>query len=134
MKLSRPLRFIAALIALLSVLFMQYAVASYACPGISMGEGGNMSLMSADMNYKSISECDGTDAVQPNLCHAYDHMGKQSVDKPELPQVQPFIAVGLALPVNVVTLVLPDTAPSVNGGWTHPAEPPLTIRNCCFRI
>ena len=135
MKLSRPSRFIAALIALFGMLFMQLAVASYACPGINMGADSGMASMSAGIDDQRMSSCASMDTIQPNLCHAYEHADKQSLDKPELPEVQPFIAVGLALPVDTLVLAtLPDATPTESARLTHATAPPISIRNCCFRI
>ena len=39
--------------------------------------------------------CAGTDTQQPSLCHAHGAVGHQSLDKPDLPQVQHFVADGL---------------------------------------
>lgn len=134
MRLTRPSRFVAALIALFSMLFMQLAVASYACPGLKMGQATGAVAMASDSANQSMADCAGTDVEQPSLCHAHDHAGSQSLDKPDLPQVQPFIAAGLALevsPLEVFTLpgVTQDIAP-----LTRATAPPLSIRNCCFRI
>ncbi len=136
MKLSRPFRLIAALIALFSILFAQYAVASYACPALNRGHATEAMAMSADMdNMQAIAGCQGMDNMQPGLCHAHAQVGNQSLDKPELPQVQPFLAIGLALtliPLDVAfhpVRIQPDAL-----ALTRSTAPPLSIRNCCFRI
>ncbi len=133
MKLSRPSRFIAACIALLSMLFMQLAVAGYACPGLKIDLVSKSVTMSADAG--SMPGCAGMDTEQPSLCHALDQTVSQSLDRPELPQVQPFIAVALPLafdarpPAYSPIAALPDSFL-----LTRITAPPLSIRNCCFRI
>src|SRR5438445_9556193 len=97
MKLSRPSRFAAALIALLSMLFMQLAVAGYACPELQMGQAGASAAMSTDAADQNMVGCQGMDKAQPSLCHAHDQAGNQSLDKAELPHVQPFMAAALTL-------------------------------------
>lgn len=135
MTRSRQFRFVAALIALFGMLFMQIAVASYACPGLQMGQGGEAVAMSSDAADQGMTGCQGMDKAQPNLCHAHDQVGHQSLDKPELPQVQPFVAVGLAVPIDTIVLAyLPDATPTETARLTHATAPPLSIRNCCFRI
>lgn len=139
MKLSRPSRIGAALIALFSMLFMQYAVASYVCSGMRLGQGQQLISMAtnpgnADM--QGMSGCAGMDANQPGLCHAYGHTDNQSFDKPGLPHVQPFIA------STVLTVVFNVIAYADEPIAAHPdslllmraTAPPLSIRNCCFRI
>lgn len=81
--------------------------------------------------------CAGTEAnvEQHSLCHAQAQVGKQSLDKPALPDVQPFIAVALPLafdaspPAYNLIAALPDPF-----FLTRITAPPLSIRNCCFRI
>lgn len=134
MKLSRPSRFVAALIALCSILFMQLAVAAYACPELQRGQDGSAE-MAAGAGPQDMGGCSGMDEMQPSLCHAHDHAGNQSMDKPATPLVQPFTPMGLVLalkPIEVAYRSFSD----------HPdffllmraTAPPLAIRNCCFRI
>jgi hypothetical protein len=135
MRSSRQIRFVAALIALFSMLFMQLAVASYACPGMRTGQGNPASAMSAGSTTQTMSGCAGMDMEQPGLCHAQDQAGNQSLDKPDLPQVHPFMAAGLmqALIYVDATYRSPPTAPRALV-LTRTTAPPLSIRNCCFRI
>jgi hypothetical protein len=135
MKLSRPSRFVAALIALFSVLFMQFAVAAYACPGLMTGQSSEPAAMSSNTGDEGMEGCTEMDMEQPSLCHAYVHVGDQSLDKPGVPPVQPFTSVAL-----VVTLMTADVTrlpvPTANEpvSLTRSTAPPISIRNCCFRI
>ncbi|MBC7499778.1 MAG: hypothetical protein H7315_04685 [Herminiimonas sp.] len=130
MKLTRQSRFVAAMIALLSMLFMHLALAAYVCPAADQVVATSAAAIAADM-----PNCIGMDLEQPSLCHAFEHGGKQSLDKPDLPLVQPFIAGGLVLTWYPVPL-------NSHGGGTYPhpllleraTAPPLVISNCCFRI
>lgn len=130
MKISRPSRLIATFIALFSVLFMQLAVASYACP--SLGGGQTMAAAMAD---DSMPGCTDMDPVQPSLCHAYGQVGDQSLDKPAVPPLQPFLAVGFALRVSPLAAShMVSFGRTHDTFLTHATAPPLAIRNCCFRI
>jgi len=132
MKPRRSTRLVAALIAMISLLFAQLALASYVCPGIAMPTAMATAM---DDSMQDMADCSGMDMQQPALCHAHDHVGQQSLDKPDVPQVAPFAAVGLALlvlPLNTVTL---STASPLDNTWLARAtSPPLAIRHCCFRI
>ncbi|MFZ6647802.1 hypothetical protein ACO0LO_18910 [Undibacterium sp. TJN25] len=148
MKLSRPSRLVAAFIALFSMLFMQLAVASYACPGMTAGgahAGASASVhataavatMAATTDMAGMMNCDGMDMEQPTLCHAYaqDSFSKQSLDKPQLPDVQPFLTAGLVLALNIVdTARLPQSSWLPSSTLARSTAPPIAIRNCCFRI
>lgn len=133
MKRSRPFRSIAAIIALFSMLFMQLAMASYACPG--MGE--TTTVVSMADKAQSMSNCHGMDMNQPILCHvhAHDQAGKQSLDKPELPAVSPFLPAGLMLTLDVAE-EMAIQHPVFHGSplLSRATAPPISIRNCCFRI
>jgi hypothetical protein len=140
MKTSRPSRLITTVILLFSMLFMQLAVAAYACP-VLLGAASQamaveaMSLDQGNNGRDAMNGCLGKDMVQPSLCHAHDHSGNQSLDKPLLPDVVPFIPSAL-----VATLVVLDPADrpayfsSDSTLLMRTTAPPLSIRNCCFRI
>lgn len=134
MKLSHPSRFVAALIALFSVLFMQFAVAAYVCPGHQAGETEHTEMRAAAES-QYMADCQGTDMEQPNSCHAHDQAGNQSLDKPQPPQVQAFVSAALAL-----TLISTDIAHRPPGEnlqnvqLSRSTAPPLSVQYCCFRI
>ncbi|HWW07123.1 hypothetical protein [Collimonas sp.] len=134
MKLSRPSRLIAALIVLVSMLFMQLAVAGYACPGFNIGQLNEAASMAMDGD-QAMAGCAGTDKAQPSLCHANDQAGNQSLDKPSIPHVQPFMAATLTLVFRDIEIA--DNAVEAQPNsllLTRSTAPPLAIRNCCFRI
>lgn len=125
-------RLITVLFALVSLLFMQLAVASYACPGVgskvaevaAMAEAGMPCAESMPLNM---------DDEQPNLCQAHCQAGQQSADKHELPSP---VALG-ALPADYTAPI----AISVYSGASLQAPhlmrttaPPVAVRHCCFRL
>ena len=73
------------------------------------------------------------DDEQPNLCQAHCQTGQQTADKYELPAQ---VAIGalladFTLPVTVpVFLGVPLQVPHL----MRTTAPPVTIRNCCFRL
>ncbi len=147
MKLTRPSRLIAVAVMLFSMLFMQLAVAAYACPGLVsthaqptqakavQGHEAHDAFMSVEMSADGMSDCMAKDPVQPNLCHAHDHAGNQSLDKPAAPAVLPFIPATL-----VLALVAEDKldfvglSQELRQPLTRTTAPPLAIQHCCFRI
>ncbi len=134
MKKMPRSRSIAALLALASMLFMQLALAGYACPGKTTAPGQASAVMATTM--ADMPDCQSMDLEQPNLCQAYGQVGDQSLDKPSLPQVQPFVAAALTLVLFEIKLAAdnPATAPPAPFLLTRATAPPLAIRNCCFRI
>ena len=131
MKLSRLSRAVVAFVTLISLLFMQFAIAAYACPVMSDNEGRAL-MMSSDM-----PGCAGMDAKQPTLCHAasQNELAKQSLDKPPGPDVQAFIPTTLVLAVQ--SAAISDHPPGHIGQFADLSRatlPPIAIRHCCWRI
>ena len=119
MKLRRSHRLVAALIALASLLFMQLAVAAYACP----------------MQSKPMANCHGMDRDSPSLCHAHAETVKQSLDKAATPDVQPFIAAAVLGEVTGLEQLMPPGVRSLPSAVPAAgAAPPISILHCCFRI
>ena len=135
MKLPFSHRLVVACIALFSMLFMQFAVASCACA--ATGNDSNTTFMSAPVEHVAMAGCEGMDMEQPSLCHthAFGDATKQSLDKYELPQVQPFVPVGFVLALPVIDAIAgSENAPHRSVLLTRTTAPPLAIQHCCFRI
>jgi hypothetical protein len=134
MNRSPQFRFVAALVALFSMLFMQLAVASYACPNMRAGQQGASMAMSA-ASAAMPPDCKGMDKEQPSLCHAQDQAGNQSLDKPQPPSVQAFVPVALVQAIAAIDSVFRPYPPQPRPLYlTRATDPPLAIRHCCFRI
>lgn len=122
MKLPRSQRLVAALLALVSLLFMQLAVAAYACPMVSPAPA-------------YMADCQGMDRANPTLCQAHAESSEQSLDKAANPEVQPFIAAAVLVEVAAVGRLLPRGMGSAP--WSVPdagPAPPIAILHCCLRI
>lgn len=122
-------RLFTVLLALVSLLFMQLAVAGYTCP---IGpEKATVSTQAEMPCAESMSK--SMDDAQPNLCQAHCQIGQQTNHNFELPSVP-------GMSVVFVDFSLPDIEPvSLGVSWqlphlTRTTSPPASIRNCCFRI
>lgn len=135
MKPSRSTRFLTAVLAIFSMLYMQLAMASYVCPGMTMGSQAAMAsphAMAADM-----SDCEGMDRSQPTLCHldAHGDSPTQSLDKTPPPDVPPFVPAALIADLQFLDVVpVPDARPYLPIVLMRTTAPPIAIRNCCFRV
>jgi hypothetical protein len=136
MRLSRRSRFITALIALMSVLFTQLAVAAYECPRTQIAQAmESIAAPGAAAEHHEMPGCGGIGAEESSLCQDHGQGGNQSLDKPELPHVSPFITALLVQAVSHDDLAYPSTTPaSTSLSLTRTTAPPLAIQNCCFRI
>jgi hypothetical protein len=131
MKFSYRARICAILLAIFSMLFMQMALASYACPSLPSGAGSALAAATA------MPGCDSMDMEQPALCHAHsqDQANKQSLDKPASPQVHAFVASTLVQTVLPLDFSLLQHQPSVaNALSVSSLAPDIAILHCCFRI
>lgn len=132
MRLSRQSRFVTAAVALFSLLFMQLAVAAYACPKFSAAKTQAVML---DEGGAPMKDCAQLDKQNRSLCQADAQKTPQSLDKPPPPAVQPFAPIG-----SFVLLVTHDE-PSLSAGapaalflLAPGTSPPIAIRHCCFRL
>jgi len=129
---NRRHRLITVLFALVSLLFMQLAVAGYVCPGsgpkvteaAAMAEAGMPCAESMPLSM---------DDQQPNLCHAHCQTSQQSADKHELPSPVALSAVPADFSLQVAIPALSE-APLQAPHLQRTTAPPVAIRNCCFRL
>jgi hypothetical protein len=127
---SRRLRLLTAVVALFSLLFMQVALAGYACPDLVPAP--NVPML--DAAGQPMVDCPQVDRDSPSLCHAHTHKIAQSLDKPDAPSVLPFIATGFALPILWPADTASLAAPPLDVPHPAGASPPIAIRHCCFRL
>lgn len=129
MLTRRRTRLITALFALLSLLFMQLAVASYACPGAASKVAAMADARMPCVEPMSLN----MDDAQPNLCHAHCQTGQQTADKYELPSLPTVALIGPGFTL-AATIRVFSGAPLQVPDLKRATAPPVVIRNCCFRI
>ena len=132
MPWNRRSRLRTALFALISLLFMQLALANYVCPGVASSVAEAATMAEAGMPCAQ-SMALSMDDAQPNLCQAHCQAGQQSADKyePLAPLLMADLPADFRLPA-LVTMVFgaPRNAPDL----MRSTAPPVAIRNCCFRL
>lgn len=128
----RP-RVIAALIGLISVLFMQLALAGYRCP--TDVEAANSVATHAHERADVKACAAGTDKASV-LCDAHCQPAEQALDKPHSPSISPFVPVSQARIGVVDPASVWLSKPSVHGDplLLRGAGPSLAIRHCRFHI
>ena len=132
MTRKRQTLLMTVLFVLVSLLFMQLAVASYACPEDTSKAMQVKIMAEADMPCAE-SMVMAVDEGQPSLCHAHCQATQQSTDKYQVPAA---IAVGLLPSGLTLDGVFPLFA---NVALQAPylqrtTAPPLAIQNCCLRL
>ena len=132
MTRNRRRRLITVLLALVSLLFMQLAVAGYVCPGSESKIAEAAAMAEAGMPCAESMPL-SMDDQQPTLCHAHCQAGQQSADKYQSPAP---IALG-AFPADFslqVAIPIFSEAPLQAPHLQRTTAPPVSIRNCCFRL
>ena len=142
MTLSRALSKSIGRLLIGILLFAQFAVAGYACPGLkgmgSMANGGTGTVvLSAVAEPAGMPPgCDQIDPNAANLCAEHCHQGQQSADTGSAP------VVSVGIPTLLYSLPL-EPQHSLGSGRSFPApdarldaapEPPHAILHCVFRI
>lgn len=123
-------RLITVFFALVSLLFMQLAVAGYSCPVKS-----NVSAVAAmaEAGMPCAGDMTTVDMDQPSLCHAHCQSAEQTADKVQVPAPTGIVTVGFTYtiePTKEAAPARPAQAPLL----LRSTAPPLAVRNCCFRI
>lgn len=134
MKLPRYSRVVAALLAMVSMLFSQLAIAAYACPNNEVVQSAQALVAEAvTHDHHATMDCEQV-MDQTALCHAHCQAEKQSIDKPQIPNLTPSVAI-LLIPAISDSTVPYRPVIAVAGTWLmRDSAPPLSIRHCCFRI
>ncbi len=79
--------------------------------------------------------CEGEDDGTSGLCHAHCQPDTQSLDKPQLPDVSPFMALALvSTAIDSAYALQPIVTQRDDQFLKRLTSPPLSIQNCCFRI
>jgi hypothetical protein len=123
------MRRLAAATAIIGLLFAQLAVAAHACPMPSQAEYDTSSAQVA-MPCDAMDDMDG---VPSGLCEKHCQAGHENVgDTNSTVAATPFCAafvttLDLAAPAVLESALIP-------AHLLHTSSPPLSIRNCCFRI
>lgn len=129
MRYPRRIRFLAALVALVSLLFTQLALAGYDCPQVARALEQSVAMQMAHSDC-----CTPHDKQSPNLCEAHGQSKAQSLDLPAQPPVAPFVPTSLVLAVSAVETPLPlNLEAPASFLETASSSPPIPIRNCCLR-
>lgn len=136
MHLTRRSRMLTALLALISLLFMQWALAAHPChagqPALNSVMSQAKAMAMPDCGMTSSEKTSSTDV---SLCHEHCAQGKQSLDRTPAPDVTPFIPVLLvqcSLQYVSTSSPIPKHYPDVS--LADREAPSLAIRHCCFRI
>ena len=128
----RQSRLITVFISLVSLLFMQLAVAGYTCPGVQQkeAEAATMAEVKAPCaEFMPIS----MDDDQPNLCQAHCQAGHQTAEKYEPPAPLDLSAIPIRFFLLNMAPVMTDV-PLQPPHLKRTTAPPFSIRYCCFRI
>ena len=118
------------------LLLAQFAVASYACPGLNL-PGATASSHAAMVPPTNMPPgCDQMDPGSANLCAEHCHAGQQSADTASAGMVGVGVAAHLySLPMDALNGPGSSQSHPLSGALLDAApEPPHAILHCVFRI
>lgn len=117
---------------ILCFLFLQVAVAAYACPLLGS------TAATTELDATPMQDCAGMpplDRDNPNLCVEHAHMGEQASPQIATPQVPMAACSGFFV---LLPVLLPSPAQGAASLSTDTlalaGAPPHTVLHCCFRI
>ena len=122
-------RLLAVFFALFTLLSMQVAVAGYACPAESKPHEAT-SVAHAGM--PCAGEMELVDSEQPGLCHAHCQ-AEESSDKLSSPLFLGEVSGGFSYTVHAA-LVTEHSPREQLPFLSRATAPPISVRNCCFRL
>lgn len=131
---NRRNRFATVLLALLSLLFMQLAMAGYSCAGGDASKVAEMATMAQAGVPCARSATLAMDDAQPSLCATHCKSDLQTAHKDQTPALATLADTGTGF------LFPRATPPAVPGAtWQAPllrrtTAASLAVRNCCFRL
>lgn len=134
MSWNRRNRFATVLFALLSLLFMQLAMAGYSCASSDASKTAEMAPMAQTGLPCAGSMTVALDDAQPSLCAAHCKSDPQTADKYQVPALATLAAPATGFPLPRMTPPAPPGAP-----WQAPllrrnTAASLAVRHCCFRL
>ena len=130
MFVRRRHRLITVLFALFSLLSMQLAMAAYACPVNS--KVSQIAAM-AEAGMPCADDMSSSDTDQPGLCHAHCQSAQQTVEKVQAPTPMGAVATGFTYTLEPSRPAAPRP-PAQPPSLLRSSAPPISVRNCCFRI
>ena len=125
-------RILTVLIALCSLLFMQFAVASYACPGFEARVQAVSAMAAAGMPCAQEMSM-APDEDQPNLCSAHCQPAQPGGGDHAL-QVPVALVDHRAFFSAPAAIAFVERMPPRAALLAQATAPPLAIRHCCWRI
>ncbi len=136
MSLPRRIRRLMAFMAIVGLLWSQFALAAHACPGMASDMGMAATHQASQANpHAGMPGCEQMAQAEPALCLSHCLGQHTSLDKVEAPVVlgPPATPVlQLAHAASHAELAVPRTGASVL--TARAGAPPLAVLHCCFRI
>lgn len=135
MNWNRRNRLATVLFALVSLLFMQLAVAGYVCPGgITKAVNATEKAAMAEAGMQCAESMSLAIDEQASLCHAHCKSDPQSADHYRLPGLSNLVDLAFSVPLPRFVPAPLGAAPLQTTLLRRTTAPPLAVRNCCFRI
>lgn len=128
--MNRRSRAISAVLAVLALLFAQMVASAHAC-GMQAAEAAAVVAGAA----QDVPDCCDHGASSPKpACDAHCQQDKQAPERVQSATVMPLVVSGNAVPAIATSAVQVSFSSSPAPDLARDTQPPIPIRNCCFRI
>ena len=126
----RSYRF-ASLLAIVALLFAQAMASVHACDRFTAAK----MLPAATGAGHPAGDCCDPGAPRPDpLCDNHCQQGKQALDRDQGASVTPLVTMGFVMPIAIVPWRAHQGPVHAAPDLSRDTAPPISIRNCCFRI
>ncbi|HET9652568.1 MAG TPA: hypothetical protein VFP36_10270 [Usitatibacter sp.] len=130
--MKRRSRSLASVLAILALLFAQLMAAVHAC---EVDKPVKASVAAASDAQTGDDCCDHGQRAPDPACDNHCQQGKQNTERSTGFTVIPLVGAGFAMPgAPALAPLAPAGNPSLAPDLTRDTEPPISVRNCCFRI
>lgn len=121
----------AVIVAVAAFIFAQLLGAVHACP---VGLDGKVPAKAAAVSPMDDDCCDHGQPAPDPACDNHCQQAYKAPEPAQLGGVAPLVAIGFVSPVATLAPSQPPSSPRVPPSLARHTEPPISVRNCCFRI
>ena len=129
--MTRASRRIAAILTLFALLFAQAMVSAHACDVFGSAKAPVAAVATETPEGDC---CDGHGPPGDAVCGSHCQQGNQAAERGQVLSVMPLVDLGFALPAPILVPAARPAFVSAVPDLARGTQPPIPIRNCCFRI
>ena len=131
--MSRRSRPFAAFLAILALLFAQAMASVHACGDFKASTAAFAAAAAAAVPHDGDC-CDPATPQPDSACDNHCQQAKQAPERVQVSSVMPPLAIAFVIPAALALPQAPPAPVTAAPDLARDTQPPISIRNCCFRI